>query len=262
MGRLMSNARRWFSLPLVILCGLLLGQQSAAQAETIRGTVRSLTTAPKGETDGAVLDNGTVLHWPPHLEDRFESVAVVGDRVEAVGQVETAPRGETHFEVRQLKNLRTDATAANDDQGPGGKLKPPRERRRSMRQSDEAAATTARGTVRELTTAPRGEIDGAILKDGTTLHWPPHLENKFKNVAVVGDRVEAIGRTETAPRGESHFEVQQLTNRDTGATAENDDQPPAPGRQPSANSRHERIRQLQEQLNQLQRQLEELRHDG
>ncbi len=230
---------------------------NAQMNENIRGTVRSLTTAPKGEIDGAVLDNGTILHWPPHLEDDFKAIAVVGDSVEAAGRTETAPRGEVHFEVQRLTNLRSNATAENDDRGPRDPR--PRGPRPGVR-PDDRPSTTVRGVVRRLTTAPRGEVDGAVLDDGTTLHWPPHLESTFKSIAVVGDRLEATGRTETAPRGEVNFEVDRVTNLGSGATAVNDDRPPtAPSRRPQG--REERIRQLQEQLTQMQRELDQLRRE-
>jgi hypothetical protein len=48
---------------------------------TAQGRVRSSTTAPIGEIDGAVLDDGTVIHWPPHMAERFSAVVVRGDRV-------------------------------------------------------------------------------------------------------------------------------------------------------------------------------------
>src|ERR1700678_3050797 len=41
------------------------------EARTAQGRLQSFTTAPMGEVDGAVLDDGTVIHWPPHLANRF-----------------------------------------------------------------------------------------------------------------------------------------------------------------------------------------------
>ena len=243
--------------PLAVAALLFAGSQTKAQAvENVRGTVRSLTTAPKGETDGALLDNGTVLHWPPHLEDSFKAIATVGQRVEATGQTETAPRGETHFEVQRLTNLNTNAAAMNDDRGPP----PPKARGpRGKGQPDDRDVITVWGVVRRLTTAPKGELDGALLDDGNSLHWPPHLEASFKEVVAVGDRVEAIGRTEAAPRGEVRFEVQSVKNLRTNATAVNDARPPAPvGR---TADRDTRLRELHDQLQQIQREIDQLRRE-
>jgi len=64
-----------------------------------------------------------------------------------------------------------------------------------------ADTSTMRGKVERFTTAPRGEVDGAVLDDGTWLHWPPHMQDRFAGMIKEGDRVRATGRTET---GSSH----------------------------------------------------------
>src|SRR5262249_34007625 len=46
-------------------------------------------------------------------------------------------------------------------------------------------------------------------------HWPPHLANRFRDVASKGDRIRVIGRMETGPAGDTHFEVQTVTNGET-----------------------------------------------
>ena len=82
---------------------------------TITGAVRSMNTAPRGEIDGAQLDTGVLLHWPPHLQDQFRNLVAVGDRVQATGRMETGPAGDTHFEVQSVTDLRTNTTATNPD---------------------------------------------------------------------------------------------------------------------------------------------------
>jgi hypothetical protein len=224
------------------------GRALVRGTETVEGVVRSFTTAPRGETDGALLDNGTALHWPPHLQTSFTNVLAVGDRVTATGQMETAPRGERQFEVQLVKNVRTGASAENDDR------RPPRGPARGPRGPmpvGAQAGTTVQGTVRSLTTAPMGEVDGAILEDGTVLHWPPHLESQFQPLATVGERVTAIGQTETAPRGEVQFEVQTLKNDKTGASS--DGVPAVTG------DRASRLQALEQQLLQIQREIEQLK---
>src|SRR5205085_12242041 len=51
------------------------GPPADAQLMTVRGTVREFTKAPMGEVDGLVLSDGTWVHWPPHLQDRFTAIA-------------------------------------------------------------------------------------------------------------------------------------------------------------------------------------------
>jgi hypothetical protein len=231
---------------------LCVAQQGLAQStENIRGKVREFTTAPRGEIDGAVLENGTILHWPPHLEERFQAVAAVGDQVEAAGITETGPRGDTHFEVTRLTNSTTGEIANNDREPP-----PPRGRRGRNRNSPIAVnSRTIEGVVRSVTTAPRGEVDGAILDNGTTLHWPPHLQDRFANLAAVGERVTATGQSETAPRGEVRFEVDSLKNERAGATSGG---PPAAA-PAGAVDREARLRAIEQRLLDIQREIEQLK---
>ena len=98
-----------------------------------------------------------------------------------------------------------------------------------------------------------GEVDGAILDDGTVLHWPPHLEDEFRPLATVGARVSAIGQTETAPRGEVHFEVQTLKKEKTGASSDGEPGTAATG------DRDSRLQALEQQLLQIQREIEQLK---
>lgn len=243
-------------------------QRAPADLQTVEGAVRDVTTAPRGEVDGVVLDDGTVVHWPPHLEDRFRSLAARGERIRVMGRRERGPEGDVHLEVETLTNLRSKVSAEND--GPPPPPRGPRLRRRGPAPLPPAVgeAKTVTGTVRRYTTAPRGEVDGAILEDGTVIHWPPHLEDRFRDLAARGERIRVSGRMETGPEGDTHLEVQRLTNLRERTTRENDDgpPPPPPGRRGAAPDRpidrQQRLRQLEEQREQLRREIERLRREG
>ena len=130
----------------------------------------------------------------------------------------------------------------------------------------DADTSRVRGKVERFTTAPRGEVDGAVLDDGTLLHWPPHMQDRFKGILNEGDRVRAIGRTETGPAGDTHFEVQSVTNLRSNDTAENPDIPPSPpGLRRVAPGRtaglEQRLRDLEDHLDQLRRDIERLRRE-
>lgn len=240
-------------------------------AVNVRGSIVRMTTAPKGEVDGAVLDDGTWLHWPPHLETRFTKVIEVGDRVEAKGRSETGPRGDSRFEVQSVTDVRTRSTIENPDFNDGPRPGPkPHERRgpRPPRPRNDSPFTTVRGVAQQFTTAPKGEIDGVILDDGTSLHWPPHLAERFAEVIKKGDTVDAVGRNETAPHGEQHFEVQSITNVRSGMKAINPDLVNDPvqraaefreSRPDAPMNRDQKLRDLQSQIDRLQRELDRLR---
>ncbi len=60
-----TQVRDFFGTPLVGRAVAEPPAPPAAESKTVRGAVKSFTTAPMGEVDGAVLDDGTVIHWPP-----------------------------------------------------------------------------------------------------------------------------------------------------------------------------------------------------
>ncbi len=246
-----------------------------ADTQTVRGTVQSFTKAPMGEVDGAILSDGTIIHWPPHLENRFTVIISKGDRVKATGQMETGPAGDTHLEVQSLANLRTNASASNDEaapppppgpkgakgpKGPKGRSAPPPPPPLSA-----GPVKTVQGTVRSFTKAPMGEVDGAILDDGTAIHWPPHLASRFTAILTRGDRVKIAGRMETGPEGDTHLEIQTLTNLRTNATVANDGPPvpPPPGAERisarGTRALEERVNELEDQLDQLRREIQRLK---
>jgi hypothetical protein len=258
-------------------------QPATPSSTTTQGSVQSFTTAPRGEVDGAVLDNGTRLHWPPHMQDRFRNLLLQGDQVRASGRLETGPAGDAHFEVQSVTDLRTNTTAENPDFAVGPPAPPrgphgPGRRGRPVPPGPGAVAfgmnnqdvRTITGAVRNLNTAPRGEIDGAQLDTGVLLHWPPHLQDQFRNLVAVGDRVQATGRMETGPAGDTHFEVQSMTNLRTNTTATNPDfvgGPPASGVQAVGASQipvelEQRLRSIENHLDQLQHEIERLHENG
>lgn len=228
--------------------------------KSVTGRIERLTTAPKGETDGAALDDGTLLHWPPHLGQRASALVARGDRVRAEGRTETGPAGDTHFEVSRLTNLRSGESMDL------GAAPPPRDDRGPRRDRERGEQRTVEGRVSSVTTAPRGEVDGVTLEDGTVIHWPPHLEGQFADLAVKGERIRVVGRMETTPRGDTHLEVQTLTNLRSGETRNNEDDGPKASKAPrGAKSRaadpDARMRALEQRVDRLEDQNERLQRD-
>jgi hypothetical protein len=258
-------------------------QPATPFSTTTHGVVQSFTTAPRGEVDGAVLDNGTRLHWPPHMQDRFRNLLLQGDQVRAAGRSETGPAGEMHFEVQSVTDLRTNTTAENPDfaagppapprgpQGPGrrGRPVPPGPGAVAFGMNNQDVRTIT-GAVRSMSTAPRGEIDGAQLDTGVLLHWPPHLQDQFRTLVAVGDRVQATGRMETGPAGDTHFEVQSVTDLRINTTATNPDFVGAPssssvqvvGASQIPVELEQRLRSIEGRLDQLQHDIDRLRENS
>lgn len=263
---------------LIIGWTVIEAQQPSPPSPTMtEGIVHSVTNSPEGYVDGAVLENGVRLHWPPHMQNRFKDILVTGDQVRAFGRVEIGPSGDARFEVQRLINLRSNKTAENPNFGapPPGHRGPMTRPIPLVQGTAPAGANlavrTITGTVRHMNTAPRGEIDGAVLDSGVLIHWPPHMQDQFRGLVTVGDRVQATGRMETGPAGDTHFEVQSVTNLRTNQMANNPDfagspVPPAGPRVatplPSGDipaGLEARLQKIEKRLDQLQREIDHLR---
>ena len=246
----------------------LLGLGDAAG---VQGKVECFTTATNGAVDGVVLDDGTSIHWPGQLETRFAGILKKGDRLRATGRTEAGPAGDTHFEVQTLTNLSTGASTVNLDFGTGPTRLPlpvPVHQPVLVNQVN-SEITTVRGTVQRFTTVPRGDVDGAVLDNGTQLHWPPYWQARFTDNLKLGDPVKAMGRVETDPAGDRYFQVQSLTNLRIKAQAFNPDFATEPFVLPMASSytpsrpvdREQRLRQLEIQIEQMHREIQRLRQE-
>jgi hypothetical protein len=234
------------------------GPPPGAEILTVRGTVKDFTTAPKGEKDGVTLTDGTWVHWPPHLSDRFSGIVAPGDKVKVIGWMDAGKKGDSKLEVSSLTNLGTNQTRERDG------FTPAAIEARQKFGPGTGEFVTANGTVKEFTSAKKGEVDGFILSDGRWVHWPPHLSSRFADAVVKGDTVRVTGFWENGKKGDSKLEVSTLTNVRTSKTIENPDRPapagaaPAPGK---AGNREERIRELEIQVEQLMREIQKLRKE-
>lgn len=218
--------------------------------ERVEGKVLRTTTARRGEIDGVILDDGTWVHWPPHLGDEFSPLAKVGQRIDANGRKELNKEGEEWFETFRLINLGSKASFERDEMPPpprhGHRPPPPGERGRG----GPGGFESIEGTIKSFTTAPKGETDGAVLSDGRVIHWPPHRQDDFANVASVGDRVRIEGRSKRAPHGEFQIEVDSLEKLDGKSTASAAKSDPTES--------EAKIRRLEERLERIEAKLTEL----
>src|SRR3984893_4945106 len=66
-----------------------------------QGIVKRSIHGPKGETRGAVLEDGRIIRLPPHEADRFSDLLVKGVRISAAGEGATTSFG-TVVEAREI----------------------------------------------------------------------------------------------------------------------------------------------------------------
>lgn len=149
-------------------------------------------TNPSGDVDGLLLADATVVRFPPHLGPALVRLVRPGEPVTVTG-------------FRWVPNTVQATTIANDashqsitDAPPSPGTPPPPPPRDAAPQ-----AMSASGEVRTATYAPRGELDGAILTNGTVVHVPPHLGASFANLLVRGHMIAATGYGATNAYGKS-----------------------------------------------------------
>src|SRR5215831_16225424 len=80
---------------------------------------------------------------------------------------------------------------------------------------DPAQLPETRGTVKQYTLTPRGDVDGLILQDGTEVKLPPHLTAQVVFSIRPGDNVSIRG---LKARALPLVDAASVTNVATGAT--------------------------------------------
>jgi hypothetical protein len=89
---------------------------------------------------------------------------------------------------------------------------------------DASQLPETRGTVRQYTLSPRGEVDGLILNDGTEVKTPPHLTGQIVFSIRPGDAVTVRGLRAKAV---ALVDAASITNDASGRTIV-DNGPPGP----------------------------------
>jgi hypothetical protein len=159
------------------------------QLPAIKGTVARYTLTPRGDVDGMILTDGTEVHFPPHLSTQLVYAVKPGDAVT----------------VRGLKALSAPLVAAvsitNDgsgqsvvDSGPG--FGPGPKGRREAGQP-----VSVQGRVQTTLHGPRGEVNGAMLDDGTILRLRPPEAERLAALLAPGQTIAAQGDGLTTPMG-------------------------------------------------------------
>lgn len=150
------------------------------QLPATKGTVSRYTLTPRGDVDGLILADGTEVHFPPHLSTQLVYAVKPGDAIT----------------VRGLKALSSPLIAAiaitNDatgytvvDTGPGAGPGPgPR---------GASQATSLQGRVQMSLHGARGELNGAMLEDGTVLRLPPPEAERLAALLMPGQTIVVEG---------------------------------------------------------------------
>ncbi len=153
-----------------------------SQLPAVTGKVAQYLPTPRGEVDGLLLEDGTEVHVPPPLSTQLVFAVKPGDEVTVHG-----------LKARVLK-LVAGASITNDATHVTISWSGPPHLRANT-------PMDVQGTVKAALYGPRGEINGALLADGTVIHMPPPEAQRLADMLAVGKTVTARGEGYAGPLG-------------------------------------------------------------
>lgn len=157
----------------------------ASQLPETRGIVKQYTLTPRGDVDGLILNDGTEVKLPPHLTAQVVFTIRPGDGVSVRG---LRARALPLVDAASITNIATGKTVVDD--GPPD------------RPGRHGADQTVSGRIATVLHGKRGEVNGAVLDDGTSLRLPPPEAERLadwlhpgQTISVRGDLQEtALGK--------------------------------------------------------------------
>lgn len=187
--------------------GAALAQNAAtydpAQLPAIQGTVAQYSLTPRGDVDGLILADGTEVRTPPHLGAQLSQAVKPGDAVTIRG---LRARNLPLVQAMQVSNDAggasvTDTGPGDGPRGPGGPDGGPGGPDARPRGPADQPALTAQGRVKAALHGPRGDINGALLEDGTIIRLPPPEAQRLASQIAPGATVYVQGPGYAGPLG-------------------------------------------------------------
>lgn len=157
----------------------------------VTGEVAHMSLTPRGDVDGVILADGTLVHTPPHLGPQLIAAIRVGDRVAIQGWRDpSSPVVHASVITDQVNGQ---SVADTGPPPPGARPLPPF--------AAYPQPMTVQGRVKLSLYGPRGDLNGALLEDGTQLHLPPPIAAQYAPLLTPGAVISASGEGLVTPYG-------------------------------------------------------------
>ena len=170
--------------------GAAVAQNAAAydpsQPPAIQGKLAEYSLTPRGDVDGLILVDGTEVHLPPHLGTQLAYAVKQGDAVTIRGLRARA------IPMVQAMSVRNDATGSTVTDTSASGAPGPR---------DAQQALSATGRIKAQLHGPRGDLNGALLEDGTIIRLPPPEAERLASTLTAGAPVTVQGNGFEGPLG-------------------------------------------------------------
>jgi hypothetical protein len=152
----------------------------------INGTVKAFTLTPVGEIEGIILTNGIEIHVPPHLTEQVASAVRPGEAVAVRGWNTGVP----NFIIATALTGQRGQSVIDQGPPPPGTRPPPLPPGLA---TPGAQPASVQGRILQVLHGPRGDANGAILDDGTTLKLLPPAAWQTASLLQPGQSVVAQG---------------------------------------------------------------------
>jgi hypothetical protein len=157
------------------------GQQAG-----IQGIVKAFKMTPVGDLEGMVLTDGTEIHVPPHLSAQLAAAARPGEAVRVLGWRTSVP----NFVIATSLTGQRGQSVVDQGPPPPGTMPPPPP---PGQPAPGAQQATVQGRVQQVLHGPAGDVNGALLDDGTTIKVPPPLGWEASSGLQSGQVITAQG---------------------------------------------------------------------
>jgi hypothetical protein len=187
-----------------------------AQLPSFSGKVQQFTLTPRGDIDGLILTDGTEVKTPPHLSTAIAYAIRPGDAVTIHGlRAAAIPL----LQATSINDHTTNRNVIDQGPGPGPEGNAPG--------ADVAGMREVQGSIRMSLHGARGEINGALLTDGTVLRLPPDAAMSMTALLQPGRNVVAQGDEVLSPIGKV-LDVRAIGPSRANLTPIDDAPPPGP----------------------------------
>jgi hypothetical protein len=156
-----------------------------SQLPETKGTVKQYTLTPRGDVDGLMLNDGTEVKLPPHLTAQIVFAVRPGDAVSVRG---LRARALPLVDAASVTNFVSGVTVTANGPPSGGPGRAITE-------------TTLSGKVAAVLHGKRGEVNGVVLENGTTLRLPPPEAERMQSLLQAGQAVAVRGTSLVTPFG-------------------------------------------------------------
>ena len=160
--------------------GVAPSSPEAVAAPVLTGRIKTLLMNPNGDIDGLLLTDETQVNFPPHLSEALLQIARIGDTISVQGF-----RGYGAAALHATVITNTSSGKRMIDQPPAPDRPPP--------PPPALTAITASGHVGQLLHGDMGEVNGALLDDGTIVRFPPPFGVQLQNVLQPDVQLTATG---------------------------------------------------------------------